>query len=74
VTSPPDTADFMEGDDPSLIDWDELKARMCEAIRAVIQERADALGLSWNDYLDRLQTVEDDEGDSPASLKGPSSQ
>jgi hypothetical protein len=66
VTSLPDTADSMERNDPSLIDWDELKARMCEAIRAVIQERADELGLSWNDYLDRLQDAEHDESDSPA--------
>jgi len=61
----------MEGDDPSLIDWDELKARICEAIRAVIQERADELGLSWNDYLDRLENCED-KSDGPAPRNRPS--
>jgi hypothetical protein len=41
---------------------------MREAIRAVIRERADELGLSWNDYLDRLQDRErhQDEGGGPA--------
>jgi hypothetical protein len=35
------------------IDWDELKARTREAIRAVIQERADELGISYAACLDR---------------------
>jgi hypothetical protein len=34
-------------DDQSAIDWDDLKERMSEAIRAVIQECADELGLGW---------------------------
>jgi hypothetical protein len=55
LMSPPDTAGPKENDDPSAIDWDELKERMREAMRAVIRERANELGLSWNDYLDRLQ-------------------
>lgn len=58
MTSPPDTAGPQENDDPSAIDWDDLKERMREAIRAVIQERADELGLSWNDYLDQRQDDE----------------
>jgi len=66
MTSTLDTAGPTKKDDPSAIDWDDLKERMREAIRAVIQERADELGLSWNDYLDRLQDVEHDESDAPA--------
>ncbi len=66
MTSPPHTAGPAEKDDPSAIDWDELKERMREAMRAVIKERADELGLSWNDYLDRLENREHDEGDGPA--------
>jgi len=68
MTSPPDTAGPKETDDPSAIDWAELKERIQEAICAVIQERADELGLSWNDYLDRLQDRGHDqgEGDGPA--------
>jgi hypothetical protein len=67
MTAPPDTADPTEKNDPSAIDWDELKERMREAMRAVIRERADELGLSWNDYLDRLQDRErhQDKGDGP---------
>ena len=68
MISLPDTAGPTEMDDASAIDWDELKERMREAIRAVIKERAEELGLSWNDYLDRLQDGEhrQDEGDGPA--------
>jgi hypothetical protein len=47
--------------DPSAIDWDDLKERIREAIRAVIQERADELGLTWNGYLDSLQNREHDQ-------------
>jgi len=71
MTSSLHAAGPAEKDDPSAIDWDELKERMREAICAVIQERADELDLSWDDYLDGLQDVEHDESDSPASLKGP---
>jgi hypothetical protein len=68
MTSAPDTANPTEKNDPSAIDWDELRERMREAMRAVIKERADELGLSRNDYLDRLQDREhrQDEGDGPA--------
>jgi hypothetical protein len=62
----PDIASPLERDEPSAIDWDDLKARIREAMRAVIKERADELGLSWNDYLDRLQNCEHDESDRPA--------
>ena len=67
MTSPPDTVGPTEKNDPSAIDWDELKGRMREAMRAVIRERADELSLSWNDYLDRLQDRErhQDKGDGP---------
>jgi len=58
MTSPSDSASPRENDGPSAIDWDDLKERIREAIRSVIQERADELGLSWNDYLDRLQDGE----------------
>jgi hypothetical protein len=67
VTSPQDNANSAERDDPSPIDWVDLKDRIREAIRAVLQERADELGLSWNDYLDRLQ----EESDDPPSQKSP---
>ncbi len=63
MTSAPDTASPTEKNDPSAIDWDELKERMREAMRAVIKERADELGLSWNDYLDRLQDREHRQGE-----------
>ena len=68
MTSAPDTAAPAEKNDPSAIDWDELKERMREAMRAVIRERADELGLSWNEYLDRLQDREhhQEKGDGPA--------
>ena len=68
MTSPPDTSGPTEKNDPSAIDWDDLKERMREAMRAVIRERADELGLSWNAYLDRLQDRErhQDEGGDPA--------
>jgi hypothetical protein len=52
---------------PSAIDLDDLKKRMGEAIRAVIRERADELGLSWNDYLDRLQNREHDQDEGGVS-------
>jgi hypothetical protein len=68
MTSPSDSAGPVQENDPSAIDWADLKERMREAIRAVIRERADELGLSWNDYLDRLQDRErhQDEGGGPA--------
>jgi hypothetical protein len=68
MPSPPDAAGPTERDDPSAIDWDELKQRMREAMRAAIRARADEFGLSWNDYLDRLQGREHprDDGDGPA--------
>jgi hypothetical protein len=58
----------MQKNDPSAIDWDELKERMREGVRAVIRERADELGLSRNAYLDSLQDRErhQDEGGDPA--------
>jgi hypothetical protein len=64
MISPPDTPGHAEKDNPSAIDWEKLKERM----RAVIRERADELGLSWNDYLDRVQDGEhcQDDGDVPA--------
>jgi hypothetical protein len=34
------------------IDFDELKRRITEAIRAVIQERANELGISYEDCID----------------------
>lgn len=37
----------MEKNDPSVIDWDDLKERIREAIRAVIQKDADELGISY---------------------------
>ena len=67
MASPADTAGPTEKVDPSAIDWDDLKERMREAIRAVIRERANELGLSWNEYLDRLQRRHHDEGDGPAA-------
>ncbi len=69
MISPPDTPGPTKKDDPSAIDWDDLKERMREAMRAVIRERADELGLSWNDYLDHLKDRQhcQDESDGPAS-------
>jgi len=46
MTSPSDSAGPVQENDPSAIDWADLKERMREAIRAVIRERADELGLS----------------------------
>jgi hypothetical protein len=65
MTSPTDTASTKKNDDPSAIDWDDLKERMREAMRAVIKERADELGLSWNEYLDRLQDRKKGDGPTP---------
>ena len=68
MTSPSGTAGPKEKNDPYAIDWDELKERMREAMRAAIRERADELGLGWNDYLDHLQNREyrQDEDGGPA--------
>jgi hypothetical protein len=35
-----------ENPEPSLIDYDQLKREITAAVRAVIQERADELGIS----------------------------
>jgi hypothetical protein len=43
----------MQEADSVPIDWDDLKARTREAIRAVIQERADEVGISYDAWLDR---------------------
>ena len=48
------------------IDWDELKARTREAIRAVIQERADELGISYDACLDRYFPPNDAATDQPS--------
>jgi hypothetical protein len=39
--------------DSDLIDRDELKERIKDAIRAVIQESADERGLGYQEYLSR---------------------
>jgi hypothetical protein len=39
--------------DPDLIDWDDLKERLRDAIRAAIQDCADESGLSYDKFLDR---------------------
>jgi hypothetical protein len=36
-----------ENPEPSLIDCDQLKREITAAVRAVIQERADELGISY---------------------------
>jgi hypothetical protein len=53
MASPPNEADPAQQSDASLIDWDELKQRMREAVRVVIQDLADERGLSYDKYLDR---------------------
>ena len=35
-----------------LLDWDELKERIRDAIRGAIQECADERGLSFHEFLD----------------------
>jgi hypothetical protein len=35
------------------IDYDDLKQRIRDAIRVVIQERADELGISFDECIDR---------------------
>jgi hypothetical protein len=40
--------------DPDLIDWDDLKQRVREAIRAAIQECADECGVTYDEFLDRF--------------------
>jgi hypothetical protein len=41
-----------ENREPPLIDFDELKQEIVEAIRAAIQERADELGISYEACID----------------------
>jgi len=48
-----DGADPTKENDPSVIDWDELKQRMREAMRAVIQDLANERGLTYEAYLER---------------------
>ena len=43
-----------ENPDSPLIDFDELKQKVSEAIRAVIQEGADELGISYDACVDLL--------------------
>jgi hypothetical protein len=44
--------------DPPAIDYEELKRQLREAIRAAIHERADELGLSYEECIDRCLSVE----------------
>ena len=41
-----------ENPEPSLIDFEQLKRDMTAAIRAVIQEQADELGISYEACID----------------------
>lgn len=41
-----------ESPEPSLIDYDQLKREITAAVRAVIQERADELGISYEACID----------------------
>ena len=43
-----------ENPEPSLIDFEQLKREITAAIRAVIQERADELGISYDACVDLL--------------------
>ena len=40
--------------EPPLIDFDELKREVAEAIRAAIQEQADELGITYKACIDLL--------------------
>ena len=41
-----------ESPEPSLIDFEHLKREITAAVRAVIQERADELGISYEACVD----------------------
>jgi len=53
MSEPPDNAGPSRGPEPSLIDRDDLKQRIREAVRPAIREHADELGLTYEAYLDR---------------------
>jgi hypothetical protein len=45
---------MQDSSEPSLLDHEDLKQRIKDAVRAVIQQRADELGISYEDCLDRF--------------------
>ncbi len=49
-------------DELPTFDYEGLKRDLAEAVRAVIRERAAALGLSYDDYLDLHFRRESDRG------------
>jgi hypothetical protein len=61
--------------DPAVIDFDDIKRRLRDAVRGAIQQHADELGISYDACLARYFGRDDvsNSGDSDTALTPPAS-